>query len=84
MSAAGSLFVFTNSTKNYSLAALIRYVEYIQNISFSQGSEFSSFSYITNQKIIIKISQDGNVRFVTWKEGMVTYWDQVATSLLDI
>jgi hypothetical protein len=34
--------------------------------------------------IAVVISQDGNVRFVTWKEGMVTYWDQVATSLLDI
>jgi hypothetical protein len=34
--------------------------------------------------IAVVISQDGNVRFVTWKEGRVTYWDQVATSLLDI
>lgn len=30
-------------------------------VTFSQGSDFSSFSYITNQKIIIKISQDGHV-----------------------
>ena len=34
--------------------------------------------------IVVVILQDGNVRFVTWKGGMVTYWDQVATSLLDI
>ena len=30
-------------------------------VSFSQGSEFLSFAYMTNQKIIIKISQDGNI-----------------------
>lgn len=30
-------------------------------VSFSQGADFLSFAYITNQKIIIKISQDGNV-----------------------
>jgi hypothetical protein len=34
--------------------------------------------------IAVVISQDGNVRFVKWKDGRVTYWDQVATSLLDI
>lgn len=34
--------------------------------------------------IAVVISQDGNVRFVKWKDGQVTYWDQVATSLLDI
>lgn len=34
--------------------------------------------------IAVVISQDGNVRFVKWKDGWVTYWDQVATSLLDI
>jgi hypothetical protein len=34
--------------------------------------------------IAVVISQDGNIRFVKWKDGMVTYWDQVATSLLDI
>jgi hypothetical protein len=30
-------------------------------VSFSGGAEFSSLSYITNQKIIIKVSQDGKV-----------------------
>jgi glucose-6-phosphate 1-dehydrogenase len=34
--------------------------------------------------IAVVLSQDGKVRFVKWKDGMVTYWDQVATSLLDI
>jgi hypothetical protein len=34
--------------------------------------------------VAIVVSQDGNVRFVTWKDGAVTYWDQVATSVLDI
>lgn len=34
--------------------------------------------------IAVVISQDGNIRFVKWKDGIVTYWDQVATSVLDI
>jgi hypothetical protein len=32
----------------------------------------------------IVISQDRTVRFVKWNDGAVTYWDQVATSVLDI
>jgi hypothetical protein len=32
----------------------------------------------------IVVSQDRTVRFVKWKDGAVTYWDQVATSVLDI
>lgn len=31
-------------------------------VSFSQGSEFLSLAFITSQKTIIKISQDGNVQ----------------------
>ena len=42
---------------NYSIG----HSQTLKFVSFSQGSEFLSFSYITNQKIIIKISQDGNV-----------------------
>jgi hypothetical protein len=34
--------------------------------------------------IAIVISQDRDVRFVKWKDGIVTYWDQVATSVLDV
>jgi len=30
-------------------------------VRFSQGSEFSCLAFITNQKIIIKVSQDGNI-----------------------
>ena len=37
------------------------YSQTLKFVSFSGGSEFSSLSFITNQKIIIKISQDGNV-----------------------
>jgi hypothetical protein len=33
--------------------------------------------------IAIVISQDRSVRLVKWKDGAVTYWDQVATSVLD-
>jgi len=45
----------------FSLICSIGYSQTLKYVIFSQGSEFSSFSYITNQKIIIKISQDGNV-----------------------
>jgi DNA integrity scanning protein DisA with diadenylate cyclase activity len=31
----------------------------------------------------IVISQDRLVRLVKWKDGIVTYWNQVATSILD-
>jgi len=51
-----------------SLALLIPFLIYITGysqtlkfVNFSGGSEFSSLSYITNQKIIIKVSQDGKV-----------------------
>jgi len=33
--------------------------------------------------LAIVISQDGDVRFVKWKDGAVTHWDQVMTSVLD-
>jgi len=51
-----------------SLALLIPFLIYIAGhsqtlkfVNFSGGAEFSSLSYITNQKIIIKVSQDGKV-----------------------
>lgn len=31
--------------------------------------------------IVIVISQDGNVRLVTWRNGAVTYWDQASTGV---
>jgi DisA bacterial checkpoint controller nucleotide-binding len=31
--------------------------------------------------IAIVVSQDGNVRFVTWHNGAVTFWDQVPTGV---
>ena len=37
------------------------YTQTLKFVSFSGGSEFSSLSFITNQKIIIKISPDGSV-----------------------
>lgn len=33
--------------------------------------------------IAIVVSQDRTARFVKWKDGTVTYWDQIATSVLD-
>jgi len=33
--------------------------------------------------LAVVISQDGQVRFVRWHDGEVTYWDQLATSILD-
>ena len=32
----------------------------------------------------IVVSQDGSIRFIRWKDNLVTYWDQVATSILDV
>ena len=37
------------------------YSQTLKFVNFSGGAEFSSLSFITNQKIIIKISQDGKV-----------------------
>jgi len=39
---------------------------------------------IVHDAMAIVISQDGTVRFVKWHEGEVTYWDNVATSVLDV
>ena len=47
------------------LAAFLVYItgysQTLKFVNFSGGAEFSSLSYITNQKIIIKVSQDGKV-----------------------
>src|SRR5215204_2486260 len=51
------LFIFSFSLLTYSVvnAQTLKYV------SFSGGADLSSLSYITDQKIIIKISQDGSL-----------------------
>ena len=41
------------------------------------------FCNAVHEAIAIVISQDRLVRFVKWKEGIVTYWDHVATSIMD-
>ena len=41
------------------------------------------FCNAVHEAIAIVISQDRLVRLVKWKEGMVTYWDHVATSIMD-
>ncbi len=41
------------------------------------------FCNAVHDAIAIVISQDRLVRFVKWKEGMVTYWSHVATSVMD-
>ena len=41
------------------------------------------FCNAVHEAIAIVISQDRLVCFVKWKEGMVTYWDHVATSIMD-
>ena len=42
------------------------------------------FCNAVHEAIAIVISQDRLVRVVKWKEGMVTYWDHFATSIMDI
>ena len=41
------------------------------------------FCNAEHEAIAIVISQDRLVRFVKWKEGMVTYWDHVAAIIMD-
>jgi len=41
------------------------------------------FCNAVHEAIAIVISQDRLVRIVKWKEGMVTYWDHVAASIMD-
>jgi hypothetical protein len=41
------------------------------------------FCNAVHEAIAIIISQDRLVRFVKWKEGMVTYWDHIAASIMD-
>jgi DNA integrity scanning protein DisA with diadenylate cyclase activity len=41
------------------------------------------FCNAVHEAIAIVISQDRLVRVVKWKEGMVTYWDHFATSIMD-
>ena len=41
------------------------------------------FCNAVHEAIAIVVSQDRLVRFVKWKEGMVTYSDHVATSIMD-
>ena len=40
---------------------IVGHAQTLKFVNFSGGAEFSSLSFITNQKIIIKISQDGKV-----------------------
>jgi hypothetical protein len=41
------------------------------------------FCNAVHEAVAIVISQDRLVRFVKWKDDMVTYWDHVATSIMD-
>ena len=41
------------------------------------------FCNVVHDAIAIVVSQDRVVRFVKWKEGVVTYWDGFATSVMD-
>ncbi len=41
------------------------------------------FCNAVHEATALVVSQDRLVRFVKWKEGMVTYWDHFATSIMD-
>ena len=56
------------NTLNSLLIYSVGYSQTLKFVNFSGGSEFSSLSYITNQKIIIKVSQDGKV--IEWGNEM--------------
>ena len=57
--------------------------EFTESVGTRHRSAYRLCLALPNMVAIV-ISQDGAVRFVTNREGMVTYWDQSSTSSLDV
>jgi hypothetical protein len=58
--------------------------EHVYSGSFgSRHRSVFRFCNVIHEALAIVISQDRLVRFVKWKGDMVTYWDHVATSIMD-
>ena len=57
--------------------------ESVESVGQRHRSAYRLCNFV-HDAIAIVISQDGTVRFVKWHDGEVTYWDNVATSVLDV
>lgn len=57
--------------------------ESVENVGQRHRSAYRLCNFV-HDAVAIVVSQDGTVRFVKWHDGVVTYWDNVATSVLDV
>jgi hypothetical protein len=57
--------------------------ESVESVGQRHRSAYRLCNFV-HDAVVIVVSQDGTVRFVKWHDGEVTYWDNVATSVLDI
>jgi len=58
-------------------------LESVESVGQRHRSAYRLCSFV-HDAVAIVVSQDGTVRFVKWHDGVVTYWDNVATSVLDV
>jgi hypothetical protein len=57
--------------------------ESVESVGQRHRSAYRLCNFV-HDAVAIVVSQDGTVRFVKWHDGIVTYWDNVATSVLDV
>ena len=57
--------------------------ESVESVGQRHRSAYRLCNFV-HDALVIVVSQDGTVRFVKWHDGEVTYWDNVATSVLDV
>jgi len=57
--------------------------ESVENVGTRHRAAYRLCNFV-HDAVVIVASQDGAVRVVKWHEGDVTYWDHVATSVLDV
>jgi len=57
--------------------------ESVESVGQRHRSAYRLCNFV-HDAVVIVVSQDGTVRFVKWHDGEVTYWDNVATSVLDV
>ena len=58
-------------------------VESVESVGQRHRSAYRLCNF-AHDAVAIVVSQDGTVRFVKWHDGEVTYWANVATSVLDV
>jgi hypothetical protein len=61
----------------------LKALESVESVGQRHRSAYRLCNFV-HDAIAIVVSQDGTVRFVKWHDGVVTYWDNVATSVLDV